>query len=65
MYFSGLGRTDRAWAIKLWGEAKSEGLDYKLTDAMGISLTPDVSLVTYKGDAKGTCDGKPVTLRFG
>jgi hypothetical protein len=60
-YMSGLGRTDRAGAIKLWAEAKCTGLDYKFSDPMGVSITPDVSLVTYKADAKGTCDGKPVT----
>ena len=27
---------------------------------MSVSLAPDVSLVTYKADVKGTCDGAPV-----
>jgi hypothetical protein len=60
MYFSGLGRTARADAIKLWAEQKCTGLDYKFSDPMGLSVTPDVSLVTYKADVKGKCDGKPV-----
>jgi hypothetical protein len=60
-YMSGLGLKDRASSIALWADGKCEGLDYKLTDPMGVSITPDVSLVTYKADTKGTCDGKPVS----
>ena len=60
MYVSGLGVKNRDDAIKLWADAKCTGLDYKFSDPMGISITPDVSLVTYKADSKGTCDGKPV-----
>lgn len=60
MYVSGLGRTARADAIKMWAEQKCTGLDYKFTDPLGVSISPDVSLVTYKADAKGVCDGKPV-----
>ena len=60
MYVSGLGRMAKADATKEWGDKKCEGLDFKFTDPMGVSVTPDVSLVTYKADAKGTCDGKPV-----
>ncbi|MEO6655844.1 MAG: nuclear transport factor 2 family protein [Pyrinomonadaceae bacterium] len=59
-YVSGLGRKDRAGAIALWAESKCTGLDYKFSDPMGMSITPDVSLVTYRADTKGTCDGKPV-----
>lgn len=64
MYVSGLGRMTKADATKEWGDKKCEGLDFKLTDPMGISLGPDVALVTYKADSKGTCDGKPVTPAF-
>lgn len=60
MYFSGLGRKDRAGAIALWADSKCEGIDYKFSDPKGVSITPDVSLVTYKADVKGTCDGKRV-----
>ncbi|CAN5634072.1 hypothetical protein BH10ACI3_BH10ACI3_26270 [soil metagenome] len=60
-YMAGMGRLDRDGAVKLWAEAKCEGLDYKFSDPMGVSLTPDVSFVTYKADVKGKCDGKPVT----
>ena len=64
MYVSGLGRMTKADATKEWGDKKCEGLDFKLTDPMGISLGSDVALVTYKADAKGSCDGKPVTPAF-
>lgn len=60
-YMSGLGRLDRAGALKLWSESKCEGLDYKFAEPVSVSVTPDISLVTYKADAKGKCDGKPVT----
>jgi len=60
MYVSGSGRTPRAEAIKLWGDQKCEGLDFKFADAKGVSVTADVSLVTYKADVKGKCDGKQV-----
>ena len=59
-YTSGLGVKNRADAIKLWGESKCEGLSYTFSDPQGISITPDVALVTYKADATGTCDGRPV-----
>lgn len=60
-YVSGLGVKNHDDAVKLWADQKCEALEYKFSDPMGISVTPDVSLVTYKADAKGTCDGKPVT----
>ena len=61
MYMSGLGRKEKEDALKLWIDSKCTGLDYKFSDPMGFSVTPDVSLVTYKADVKGTCDGKPNT----
>lgn len=64
MYVSGLGRMTKADATKEWGEKKCEGLDFKLTDPMGVSLGSDVAFVTYKADSKGSCDGKPVTPAF-
>lgn len=59
-YASGLGVKNRADTIKQWGESKCEGLSYKLFDPQGLQVTPDVALVTYKADATGTCDGRPV-----
>ena len=61
VYYGDRGATARADAIKLWSEAKCEGLDYAFGDAKGLSITPDVSLVTYQADVKGKCDGNPVT----
>ena len=60
MYVSGLGRKERDDALKLWIDSKCTGLDYKFSDAKGMAVSRDVSLVTYKADVKGTCDGKPV-----
>jgi len=60
-YVSGLGVKNRDDALKLWGDSKCEGLDYKFSDPMGISITPDVSLVTYKADVKGKCDGNALS----
>ena len=58
---SGSGRRNRAEAIKAWTEPKCEGIVYSFTEAKGFEVTKDVTLVTYKADTKGTCDGKPVT----
>jgi len=58
---SGSGRRDRAAAVKNWSEPKCEGIAYTFSDPKSLSLTKDVALVTYKADAKGTCDGKPVS----
>ena len=60
MYLSGAGRKMRADAIKGWSEPKCEGLSFSLTEPIAVSLTKDLALVTYKADAKGVCDGKPV-----
>ena len=61
VYLSGMGPLDRAAALKNWSEPKCEGLEYTFSDPKAVSLTADVALVTYKADAKGKCDGKPVT----
>jgi len=61
VYYGDRGFTAKADAVKLWSQAKCEGLDYAFGDAKGISITPDVSLVTYKADVKGKCDGNPVS----
>jgi hypothetical protein len=59
-YFSGRGRADRAEAMKLWTEPKCEGLAYTFAEPMGVQLSKDAALVTYKADVKGKCDGTPV-----
>jgi len=61
IYYGDRGLSARADAIKLWSEPKCEGLDYTFGDAKGLSITPDVSLVTYKADVKGKCDGNAVS----
>jgi len=57
MYFSGKGRLERADAIKGWAEPKCTGLGYTFAEPMGIQLSPDAALVTYKANVQGTCDG--------
>jgi len=57
MYFSGKGRLERADAIKGWSEPKCTGLGYTFAEPMGIQLSPDAALVTYKANVQGTCDG--------
>ena len=61
VYFGGRGRMSRAEAIKNWSEPKCTGLGYTFAEPMAVQLAPDAALVTYKGNAQGTCDGKPVT----
>src|SRR5439155_22590246 len=39
-YVSGLGVKNHDDAVKLWADAKCEGLDYKFSDPMGMSVTP-------------------------
>ena len=60
LYVSGSGRQDKAAALKGWSEPKCEGLSYVHSDPEAVSLAPDVALVTYKADVKGTCDVRPV-----
>jgi len=54
MYFSGKGRLERADAIKGWAEPKCTGLGYTFAEPMGIQLSPDAALVTYKANVQGT-----------
>lgn len=61
IYFGGRGRMNRAESIKNWSEPKCTGLGYTFAEPMGVQLSPDAALVTYKANAQGTCDGKPVT----
>ncbi len=62
IYQSGTGRNDRAETIKAWStENKCEVKSFNLSDSASVSLAKDVSLLTYKGAADGTCEGQPVT----
>jgi ketosteroid isomerase-like protein len=60
-YVGSSGRYDRAGSLKTWSEPKCEGLAYTLSEPRALSISPDVALVTYKADLKGSCDGKPAT----
>ncbi len=60
MYFSGTGRKDKAESMKGWSEPKCTGLGYTFVEPMGVQLSKDVALVTYKSNVKGSCDGKPL-----
>lgn len=57
---SGTGPLDRAASVKEWSAAKCEGLSFTLTDPRSVQLNKDTALVMYHGEAKGTCDGKPL-----
>lgn len=61
-FYGGEGRRDRPTIIKAWAtENKCEVKSYWLSDAMSVSLTKDVSMLTYKGGGDGTCEGQPIT----
>jgi len=55
----GYGYNSREEILKRWSEPKCTGLDYTFADAKGFSVTPDVTLVTYRADIKGSCDDGP------
>jgi hypothetical protein len=57
MYFSGKGRLERADAIKGWSEPKCTGLGYTFGEPKAVQLSSDATLVTYKANVTGTCDG--------
>ena len=60
MYFSGKGRLERADAIKGWSEPKCTGLGYTFAEPKAVQLSSDATLVTYKANVTGTCDGVAV-----
>jgi hypothetical protein len=59
-YLSSTGLKNKDESIKGWSEPKCDIKSFSLTDPMAVSLTNDFALVTYKGNASATCDGKPV-----
>lgn len=64
-FYTGGGRTDRAATIKQWAtDSKCEVKSFALTDAHSVSLTKDVSLLTYKGGGDGTCEGQPIQTEW-
>ena len=62
VFYGGEGRRDRPAIIKAWAtENKCDVKSYSLSDAMSVSLTKDVSMLTYKGGGDGICEGQPIT----
>ena len=53
-------RYDYAGTMKLWFESKCEIKSYSLSDAASVPLAKDVSILTFKGAASGTCEGQPL-----
>jgi Domain of unknown function (DUF4440) len=64
-FYNGGGRGDRATTIKEWStDNKCDVKSYWLSDAKSVSLTKDVSLLTYKGGGDGTCEGQPIATEW-
>lgn len=65
IFFGGQGRSDRATTIKNWTtDNKCEVKSFTLSNAMSVSLTKDVSILTYKGGAAGKCEGQPIPTEW-
>jgi hypothetical protein len=64
-FYGGEGRRDRAATLKAWAtENKCEVKSYWLSDAQSVSIAKDVSMLTYKGGADGTCEGQPIPTEW-
>lgn len=64
-YVFSMGRFDRAATLKMWAtENKCEIKSVSLTEPRSVALTADVSLLTFKGGADGTCEGQPVPTEW-
>ncbi len=48
----------KADTIKLWSEHKCEVKSVSVTDGVRISLSPTVSILTFRGNAEGICYGQ-------
>lgn len=65
VFLNGYGRMDQAATIKAWAtENKCEVKTYFISDAKSVSLTPTVSLMTFKGGGDGTCEGTPIMTEW-
>jgi ketosteroid isomerase-like protein len=53
----GNATADKASTIKAWTEPKCDIKSVGVTDGSSISVTSDVSILTFKGTPDGTCDG--------
>src|ERR1044072_5832489 len=58
-------RRDRGGAGKMWSEGKCEIKNFSFDDAKSTAFGKDMAIVTLKGNAQGTCDGKPVPSLIG
>ena len=52
---------NKADAIKDWSGSNCEAKSVSLTDGVGISISPTVSILTLTGSANGTCGGKDIS----
>ena len=55
----------KADAIKAWTEPKCEIKSAAPSDGMGSAASPTVAILTYRGDAEGTCDGQKLGPLWG
>ncbi len=60
VYLSSAGRKNKEESTKIWTEPKCDIKSFSLTEPLAVSLSNDFALITYKGNASGTCDGKPI-----
>jgi hypothetical protein len=49
----------------MWSEGKCEIKNISFDDAKSTAFGKDMAIVTLKGNAEGTCDGKPVPSLIG
>ena len=64
-WLSGAGRSDRAASLKMWStDNKCEVKSVSLFDAKTVSISPDVSMLTFKGGGDGKCEGQPLLTQW-
>ncbi len=51
---------DKQDTIKLWAENRCEVKSVNITDGVATSISPTVSILTFKGIAAGTCFGQKI-----
>lgn len=62
---SATGRTDKTATIKEWIESKCDVKSYSLNDAKSVSINANTAMLTFRGNAEGTCDGQPLSSLWG
>jgi ketosteroid isomerase-like protein len=58
-------RLDNAGALKEWSEGNCEIKSVSFDDAQSTTFGKDMAIVTLKGNAEGTCGGKPAGSLIG